>query len=98
MSAIARDRREVRITPKLRSKVGSPAEPDDDAYPVGDPMQMIFCRNVMIYFDKPTQERVLTRLCDCLETGGYLFIGHSETISGFDLPLKTVANTVFQKV
>jgi chemotaxis protein methyltransferase CheR len=99
MSAIARDRREVRITPKLRSKVGfARLNLMDDAYPVGDPMQMIFCRNVMIYFDKPTQERVLTRLCDCLETGGYLFIGHSETISGFDLPLKTVANTVFQKV
>jgi chemotaxis protein methyltransferase CheR len=99
MTAIARDRREVRITPKLRSKVGfARMNLMDDAYPVGDPMHMIFCRNVMIYFDKPTQEKVLTRLCDCLEPGGYLFIGHSETISGFDLPLKTVANTVFQKV
>jgi chemotaxis protein methyltransferase CheR len=99
MSAIARDRREVRITPKLRSKVGfARLNLMDDVYPVGDPMHMIFCRNVMIYFDKPTQERVLTRLCDCLEPGGYLFIGHSESISGFALPLKTVANTVFQRV
>ncbi|WP_137154620.1 protein-glutamate O-methyltransferase CheR [Rhizobium sp. FKL33] len=99
MTAVARERRDVRITPKLRSKVGfARLNLMDDAYPVGDPMHMIFCRNVMIYFDKPTQERVLTRLCDCLEPGGFLFIGHSETISGFDLPLKTVANTVFQKV
>jgi chemotaxis protein methyltransferase CheR len=99
MTAIARDRKEVRITPKLRSKVGfGRLNLMDDAYPVGDPMHMIFCRNVMIYFDKPTQEKVLLRLCDCLEPGGYLFIGHSESISGLDLPLETVANTVFQKV
>ena len=58
----------------------------DDAYPVGDPMHMIFCRNVLIYFDKPTQAKVLTRLCDCLVPGGYLFIGHSESVTGIDLP------------
>ena len=70
----------------------------DDSYTIGDPVQIIFCRNVMIYFDKETQAEVLSRLCDCLVPGGYLFIGHSETISGLDLPLKTVANTVFQRI
>ena len=70
----------------------------DDKYPVGDAMHMIFCRNVLIYFDKPTQSAVLTRLCNCLVKGGYMFIGHSESITGFDLPLKQVSNTVFQRV
>ena len=43
---------------------------------------MIMCRNVMIYFDKPTQAKVLKRLCDRLKRGGYLYIGHSERVSG----------------
>jgi chemotaxis protein methyltransferase CheR len=61
-------------------------------------MHIIFCRNVLIYFDKQTQALVLKRLCDRLLTGGYLFIGHSESIAGIDLPLKQVSNTVFQRV
>jgi len=98
MTAKQARRREVRISPKLRSKIGfARMNLMDDKYPVGEPMQIIFCRNVLIYFDKPTQQSVLTRLCDCLADGGYMFIGHSESITGFDLPLKQVSNTVFQK-
>jgi chemotaxis protein methyltransferase CheR len=70
----------------------------DEKYPVGDQMHIIFCRNVLIYFDKQTQAGVLGRLCDCLAKGGYMFIGHSESITGFDLPLKQVSNTVFQRI
>lgn len=89
----------VRIAPALRSKVGfARMNFMDDVYPVGEPMDVIFCRNVLIYFDKPTQAQVLSRLCDCLAPGGYLFIGHSESITGFSLPVRTVANTIFQKV
>jgi chemotaxis protein methyltransferase CheR len=51
----------------------------------------------MIYFDKQTQAKVLKRLCDRLKRGGYLFIGHSESITGIELPLVTVANTIFRK-
>jgi chemotaxis protein methyltransferase CheR len=99
MRATQRDRREFRISPKLRSKVGfARLNLMDSHYPIGDPVHLIFCRNVMIYFDKETQGGVLQRLCDCLVPGGYLFIGHSESIGGFDLPLRTVANTVFQKM
>jgi chemotaxis protein methyltransferase CheR len=60
-------------------------------------MHIIFCRNVLIYFDQPTQEKVIRRLLDCLVPGGHLFLGHSETIAGMDLPVQTVAGTVFQK-
>ncbi|ARO31650.1 methyl-accepting chemotaxis protein O-methyltransferase 2 [Rhizobium sp. NXC14] len=92
-------RKEVRISPKLRSRVGfARMNLMDDKYPVGDLMNVIFCRNVLIYFDKQTQAGVLSRLCDCLAKGGYLFIGHSESITGFDLPLKQVSNTVFQRI
>lgn len=91
-------RREVRISPSLRSKVGfARMNLMDESYPVGEAMHIIFCRNVLIYFDKPTQAGVLKRLCDRLTVGGYMFIGHSESIAGIDLPLKQVSNTVFQR-
>jgi chemotaxis protein methyltransferase CheR len=93
------DRREVRITPKLRSKIGfARMNLMDEKYQIGEAMNVIFCRNVLIYFDKQTQAGVLNRLCDCLAKGGYMFIGHSESITGFDLPLKQVSNTVFQRI
>ena len=69
----------------------------DQAYPVDRDMDIIFCRNMLIYFDKPTQQAVLTRLCDHLRSGGYLFLGHSESLAGFGLPLVPVAPTVFRR-
>lgn len=91
-------RREVRISPRLRSKIGfARLNLMDPSYQIGDAVQIIFCRNVLIYFDKKTQAHVLTQLCNRLISGGYLFIGHSETITGINLPLRQVANTVFQK-
>ena len=98
---MARDttRSDVRIHPRLRSMVGfARLNLMDNAYKVGDPMHLIFCRNVLIYFDKPTQAKVLSRLCDCLLPGGYLFVGHSETVTGISLPVRQVANTVFKKI
>lgn len=92
-------RSEVRVHPKLRSAIGfARLNLMDSAYKVGDPMHMIFCRNVLIYFDKPTQAKVLSRLCDCLLPGGYLYVGHSETVTGISLPVRQVANTVFKKI
>lgn len=96
----ARDsrRREVRIAPGLRAACGfAPLNLMDARYPVGDPIHLIFCRNVLIYFDQETQAAVIRRLIDCLAPEGYLFLGHSETISGMGLPLVAVANTVFQR-
>jgi chemotaxis protein methyltransferase CheR len=92
-------RSEVRIHPRLRSTVGfARLNLMDSAYKVGDPMHMIFCRNVLIYFDKPTQAKVLSRLCDCLTPGGLLYVGHSETVTGITLPVRQVANTIFKKL
>lgn len=99
MVAKKADRREVRISAALRSKVGfARMNLMDENYPVGEGMHMIFCRNVLIYFDKQTQSGVLKRLCARLLPGGYMFIGHSESITGIDLPLKQVSNTVFQRI
>ncbi|ANH02934.1 protein-glutamate O-methyltransferase CheR [Shinella sp. HZN7] len=98
---VSRDagRGEVRIHPRLRSTIGfARMNLMDSAYRVGEPMHMIFCRNVLIYFDKPTQAKVLARLCDCLVPGGFLYLGHSETVTGISLPVRQVANTVFKKI
>lgn len=98
---VSRDagRGEVRIHPRLRSTIGfARMNLMDSAYRVGEPMHMIFCRNVLIYFDKPTQAKVLSRLCDCLVPGGFLYVGHSETVTGISLPVRQVANTVFKKI
>ena len=98
MESLDRQRQEVRIHPALRAKVGfGRLNFMDDRYVVGQPMDLIFCRNVLIYFDKATQIAVLRRLCDCLTPGGHLFIGHSETIQGADLPVTQVSHTIFQK-
>lgn len=69
----------------------------DDDYGFRDTLQIIFCRNVLIYFDKQNQEKVIRQFLRYLEPGGYLFLGHSETIFGMTLPFKTVAPTVFQR-
>ncbi len=52
----------------------------NDSFPFKKPFQIIFCRNVMIYFDQPTRERLVAKFHKFTEPGGYLFIGHSETL------------------
>jgi chemotaxis protein methyltransferase CheR len=59
--------------------------------------EIIFCRNVIIYFDRPTQVRLLQKLTRQLAPGGYFFAGHSESFQGMDLPLVPVAPAVYQK-
>jgi chemotaxis protein methyltransferase CheR len=89
----------VRIIPPLRSRLlFSRLNLMDESYPADDDMDMIFCRNILIYFDKPTQSKVLSRLCSHLRPGGMLFLGHSESVVGIDLPVKQIASTVFQRV
>lgn len=88
----------VRIIPELRSKLSfARLNLMDEAYPIETDLDIVFCRNILIYFDKPTQAKVLQRLCNHLSPGGYLFLGHSESIVGIDLPVVQIANTVFQK-
>lgn len=69
----------------------------DSVFKIQPKKNIIFCRNVLIYFDKPTQLEVIGKLIDCLVPGGFLFLGHSETIFGSNFPIKTVSTTVFQK-
>jgi chemotaxis protein methyltransferase CheR len=67
-------------------------------WPMKGKFNLIFCRNVVIYFDKPTQKILFDRYADMLEDGGYLFIGHSESMNGLTDRFKSVGRTMFQKV
>jgi chemotaxis protein methyltransferase CheR len=58
---------------------------------------VIFCRNVMLYFDRDTQERMVRRFTQALRPGGFLLIGHAETLSGIDHPLRYVQPAVYIK-
>jgi chemotaxis protein methyltransferase CheR len=87
-----------RIVPELRSQVQfARLNLMDASYPLDSDFDIVFCRNILIYFDKPTQAAVLQRLCSHIRPGGYLFMGHSETLAGFDLPLTLAGPTVFRR-
>lgn len=90
----------LRIIPQLRSKIRfDRLNFMDDFYNTPtNYYDIIFCRNVIIYFDRQTQEKVIKRLCNKLKTGGYFFLGHSESITNMDLPLVTVKPTIFRKI
>ena len=66
-------------------------------WPMRGPFDIIFCRNVMIYFDKPTQTRLVSRFWNILASGGVLFIGHSESLTGVQHRFKYVEPTVYEK-
>jgi chemotaxis protein methyltransferase CheR len=90
---------QVRIIPEIRSKTSfQRLNLMDENYDVPGVFDVIFCRNVLIYFDRETQEKVISKLCRHLRKGGYFFLGHSESITGYDLPLKQLRPTMFQKI
>jgi chemotaxis protein methyltransferase CheR len=89
----------VRIIPELRARIRfRRLNFMDRNFGLRELMDMVFCRNVIIYFDRPTQEGVLNRICSYLRPGGYLFTGHSETLNGMKLPLAPVSHTVYRHV
>ena len=88
----------VRIAPELRSSVSfKRVNFMDDQFGIHELQDVIFCRNVVIYFDKQTQAALMQKFHRQLVTGGYLFIGHSETLNGLGVPFTQVANTVYRK-
>ncbi len=87
-----------RVRSSLRERVGFhhlnllEGEP-----PFRDPFQVIFCRNVMIYFDRPTQEELVGRLARHLVPGGYLLVGHSESLSHIRHQLRMIRPATYQR-
>ncbi|SDO66024.1 chemotaxis protein methyltransferase CheR/two-component system, chemotaxis family, response regulator CheB [Methylobacterium phyllostachyos] len=88
-----------RIVPELRSHVHfQRLNLMDASYAVDQDVDVIFCRNVLIYFDKDTQKAVLGRLAQHLRPGGFLIVGHSESMAGTGVPgLEQVSSTIFRR-
>jgi chemotaxis protein methyltransferase CheR len=88
----------VRVVPDLRSRIEfrrlNFMDPD---FPIQEPAEIVFCRNVIIYFDRPTQVRLLGKLIHYLVPGGYFFAGHSESLQNMDLPIAAVGPAVYRK-
>lgn len=67
-----------------------------DPPPVVGEADIVFCRNVLIYFNRETQSLALKRVIRAMRPGGVLFVGHSEGLLGFDLPLQRVGNAIYK--
>jgi len=93
-----RSRGLFRIAPEIRACVHFRRQNlMDPRYGCADPYDIVLCRNVMIYFDRETQQTVLGRISLSLRHGGYLLMGHSESLNGLDLPLMQVSPTVYRR-
>lgn len=94
-----REIRKVRISPDLRSKAEFiHLNFMDESYELETKYDVAFCRNVLIYFERDVQMKVLLRILEHIKPGGYLFLGHSESINDMDLPVTKISPTVFQKL
>ncbi len=93
-----RSKNTVRVKAELRNRVRlHRLNLMSDDFGIRNQFEIIFCRNVIIYFDRPNQSKLLHHLYQYLVPGGYLLLGHSETLAGLELPLHSVAPTVYQK-
>jgi len=93
-----RERGLVRVVPALRQKVTfQRLNLLSRRYAIPGPIDVIFCRNVFIYFNRKTQAEILHRFVNLLRPGGFVFLGHSETTNGLSVPLSQVEPTVYCK-
>ena len=89
----------IRVRPALAQRVDfRPLNLMDPRWDLGAPFDIVFCRNVMIYFDAPTQRRVLERMHRALKPGGLLFAGHSENFSDARELFRLRGKTVYERV
>lgn len=89
----------VRMVPDLRRKLKlKRLNFMDTEYNIHETFDLIFCRNVLIYFDRQNQENVINRLCRNLHPDGHFFLGHSESIAGINVPLKHIQPTIYRKL
>jgi chemotaxis protein methyltransferase CheR len=86
----------MKAGPEIRSVIKfSRMNLNESAYPLTGKFEMIFCRNVLIYFDQPGRERVVRRLANFLSPDGYLFLGHAESLHAMSDRLRSIIPTVY---
>jgi chemotaxis protein methyltransferase CheR len=87
----------VKIKPQAKSLVSFKRLNFMESFSFNEPFDCIFCRNVMIYFDKETRSNLVNRFYEQLDKGGIFFIGHSESLSGLDHPFQYVKPAIYRK-
>ncbi len=89
----------VKVVKQLRDKITfQRLNFMDNQYALNEVNDIVFCRNVLIYFDKKTQEAVIRKQCSKLRPGGFYFLGHSESTAGLDVPLRQIKPTIFERI
>lgn len=91
-------KKEVRVKDKISKYIHFKRLNLLESWPMKGPFDFMFCRNVVIYFDKPTQKVLFNRYADLLNVGGYLFIGHSENLHGISDRFENLGNTIYRKI
>ncbi|MCA8977041.1 MAG: chemotaxis protein CheR [Planctomycetes bacterium] len=86
----------VKVAAEVQRRITFRQQNLKDPFVLHRALDVVFCRNVLIYFDWPTRRDIIARICERLSPGGYLMLGHSETIHGLDLPLDSVAPTTYR--
>ena len=97
----SRDRgsNQLRVAPELRKLIEFRRLNFMDAdYGLSDKVDAIFCRNVIIYFDRPTQQSILEKITQHLRPRSYLFMGHAETLHELDLPIAPIAPALYRRI
>lgn len=99
MMARRKSDQRFRLSPAIREHVFfNQLNLMESPYPIENKIHIVFCRNVLIYFDRPIQEMVLSNILEIMAPGAYLVLGHSETIINMNLPLLMVAPTMYQLI
>jgi chemotaxis protein methyltransferase CheR len=94
-----RNQGKVRVDDRLHELIAfRPLNLMDSLWPMRGPFDIIFCRNVVIYFDKSTQARLFDRYADLLAPDGYLYVGHSESLHGMSTRFKLIGRTIYQRI
>ncbi len=94
-----RQKKLVRLIPQIRDSVNFQwLNLMDSDFGFKEAFDIIFCRNVIIYFDKPTQDKLIEKLIYYLNPGGYLFLGHSESIFNNNLPVVQMAASTYRVI
>ena len=85
------------LSPEVRAQVDFKRFNLMDPFPQNQPYDLIFCRNVMIYFDQPTKNQLVNKFYDVIKPGGYLFIGHSETVQRETTRFQYIQPSIYRK-
>ena len=88
----------VKIAPELRKRVSfGKVNFMAESFPIRDTFDVIMCRNVIIYFDKETQEKLMNKFCRHLRRDGYLFVGMAESLNGLTAPIRFFGKSIYQR-